>query len=894
MMNEAEFIRKLREAFAIEADEHYRTISKCLNDLEHVSGEERRNVIELIFREAHSLKGAARAIDRSDIEALCQSLESLFSLWKKDADSATCEQFDLAAKAVDILLDMLESDIELSLNNEAVAGLFEAVKEVGRGNVAEYRDKKTPAPPAPLAESDPLHAAGTARVPDESVRETAALSSSPGERNTVAEASLIDDTQVTTNTPVLRNTPARSSTTGPDTATTPRTDVLSEERAQSVTDASQDALNLPDAESEGDGAVAFGTDTVTRTHGDAGVHPPEHAHYANDAVRAGGNGHAPAVGGTGTAVRAVKETIRVPIAELESLYHQTEELSSIKFMLGKHATDLRRVMDQCREWIREHQKQRQSALEAAEVRLSHVNERGQDTGRQETLENFLKWTARQIEGIESAVAKNLEDGRGTLYMMESMSDAMMDTAKQLLLMPFSIVTDPLPTIVRKLARDLNKEVRFHISGDEIRIDKRILEALKDPLLHLLRNSLDHGIEDPATRARHGKPVAGNLTLDIRMAQDNRIEIILEDDGRGIDIEKIKSKAVSEGLLSVEKVRTLSEQDALELVFQSGITTSPIITDVSGRGVGMNVVRENIVSMGGEIAISAEKDRSTVVKISLPLSLSNARGVLVRSQGRLYIVPLQFVERGIGMHRENFSRLEGKSVMEYEGRTVTVRRLEDILSGNGNGKRDEPPQATILMLRLTSQLLAVEVDEILWEQDVVIKPLPAPVSRIRTIAGATLLSNGELVLVLQVPDLFDAARAVNAPVRSEMQETEERKTMRLLVVDDSITSRVLLHDILIASGYEVKTAVDGIDALTHMREEQFDLIVSDVEMPRMNGFELTEAVRKDEKLQELPVILVTGLETQEHRERGFDVGANAYINKSSFDQSNLISVIERLL
>lgn len=886
MMNEAEFIRKLREAFAIEADEHYRTISKCLNDLEHVSGEERRNVIELIFREAHSLKGAARAIDRSDIEAVCQSLESLFSLWKKDADSATRGQFDLAAQAVDILLDMLESDVELSLNNDAVENLFEALKEIGKGNAAEHRQHQTHAPTPQLPVHDARHAVDTSHVPDDAVRDTDALSSA--NRNTAAEASLINNTPVTHAPPVSRQTPPLPPTADAVETTISRTHAAPEEQARSATDTSKDAVR------GFNGTLAVGPVPAKRTPTDADVLAPEAAYSADSAIRKGGNGHEPAVGGTGTAMRAVKETIRVPIAELESLYHQSEELSSIKFMLGKHATDLRRVMDQCREWIREHQKQRQSALEAAEARLSHVNERGEDTGRQETLENFLKWTARQIEGIETAIAKNLEDGRGTLYMMESMSDEMMDTAKQLLLMPFSIVTDPLPAIVRKLARDLNKEVRFQISGEELRIDKRILEALKDPLLHLLRNSLDHGIEDPATRARRGKAVAGTLTLDIRMAQDNRIEIILEDDGRGIDIENIKSKAVSEGLLSVENVRTLSKQDALELIFQSGITTSPIITDVSGRGVGMNVVRENIVSMGGEIAISTEKDRSTVIKISLPLSLSNARGVLVRSQGRLYIVPLQFVERGIGMHRENFSRLEGKTVMEYEGRTVTVRRLEDILSGNGNGKRDEAPQATILMLRLTAQLLAVEVDEILWEQDVVIKPLPAPVSRIRTIAGATLLSNGELVLVLQVPDLFDAARAVSASIRSELQETEERKTMRLLVVDDSITSRVLLHDILIASGYDVKTAVDGIDALTHMREEHFDLIVSDVEMPRMNGFELTEAVRKDEKLQELPVILVTGLETQEHRERGFDVGANAYINKSSFDQSNLISVIERLL
>ena len=451
-------------------------------------------------------------------------------------------------------------------------------------------------------------------------------------------------------------------------------------------------------------------------------------------------------------------------------------------------------------------------------------------------------------------------------------------------------------MVRKIARDLGKEIRFRVVGEEIRIDKRILEALKDPLLHLLRNSLDHGIEEAAKRAGAGKPLAGAITLTIRIAPDSRVEVLLEDDGRGIDIEKVKRKAVEEGLLASDKANKMTKKDALELVFLSGVSTSPIITDISGRGVGLNVVRENVIAMGGEIDIETATGQGTTFRLSLPLSLSNARGVLVRSQGRLYVVPLQFVERGLSMHRENYAKIDGKTVIEYEGRTVTLRRLDDVLSGGtGGGRKEDSPQATVLLIRLSGNLIALEVDEILWEQDVVIKPLPAPISRVRTVAGATLLSTGELVLVLQVPDLFDAARANPAVMqRSEDATASEKRRQRLLVVDDSITSRVLLHDILVSSGFEVKTAVDGIDALTHLREEAFDLIVSDVEMPRMNGFELTESVRKDDKLGVLPVVLVTGLETQEDRERGFDVGANAYINKSSFDQSNLIDVIERLI
>lgn len=610
--------------------------------------------------------------------------------------------------------------------------------------------------------------------------------------------------------------------------------------------------------------------------------------------RQAGEKETSALVGAGSAMRSVKDTIRVPIAELEALYRQTEELSAIKFMMGRHGADLRRVIDQCREWIREYHQQRQSALEDYEASTGRVKDADFYAAQQEKVQNFLKWTARQIEGIESAVGKNIEDGRSTLYIMESMSESMMDNAKQLLLLPFTLLTDPLPSMVRKLARDLKKEIRFQITGEELRIDKRILEALKDPIVHLLRNSLDHGIEDAVARARVGKEVIGQITLTIRTAADSRIELLLEDDGRGIDVERVKRKAIEEGCLTEDAARKLSDHDALALVFEAGVTTSPIITDLSGRGIGLNVVRENIVALGGEIDIETEAGQGTRFRISLPLSLSNARGVLVRSQGRLFVVPLQFVERGLSIHREQYTLLDGKTVTEYHGRMVTVRRLDEILSGNSTVRREERPQATVLMLRLSGNLIAVEVDEILWEQDVVIKPLPAPIGRVRTVAGATMLSTGELVLVLQVPDLFDAARKVSPSGRGEQPKPGEKVPPRLLVVDDSITSRVLLHDILVSSGYEVKTAVDGIDALTHLREARFDLIVSDVEMPRMNGFELTEAVRKDERMNTLPVILVTGLESPEDRERGFDAGANAYITKSSFDQSNLITVIERLV
>lgn len=900
-MNEAEFLDKLREAFAIEADEHFRTMSKCLADLEHLDADGRQDVIELIFREAHSLKGAARAINRADIEALCQSLESMFSVWKKEPRSATREQFDLSAQAIDFLADMLASDAELVYHDGPVAVVIDEIKAQ-----CSQKSARTPvvaAIPIDGPQADAL--SETSSAPGELVsthEEPPDLSSEAGQGDPPGQCATTKAGEHDhrngngTLPPSLPPLPPEIA------ALLASKRVETERRATGGAGNGVDRPIIEPARNNGN-TEAMSETADPATPGSESLAAPKSQDPARgDRVRvspaappAEEREHAALVG-AGTAMRSVKDTIRVPISELESLYRQTEELSTVKFMLGRHAADLRRVIDQCREWIREYQKHRQSVLEDYEGLNIAKKDADFHASQNEKLQNFMKWTARQFEGIESVIGKNIEDGRGTMYTMETMADSMMDNAKQLLLLPFTIITDALPAMVRKIARDLGKEVRFRIVGEEVRIDKRILEALKDPLLHLLRNSLDHGLEDAAQRARSGKPVAGSITLTIQTAPDSRIEVLVEDDGRGIDVARVRQKAVDEGVISPEKANKLTEEDALELVFLSGITTSPIITDISGRGVGLNVVRENVIALGGEIGIQTTKGQGTLFRLSLPLSLSNARGVLVRSQGKLYVVPLQFVERGLSIHRENYSKLDGKTVLDYEHRTVTVRRLDEILAGGGSGpRREEAPQATVLLLRLGTHLIAVEVDEILWEQDVVIKPLPAPISRVRTVAGATLLSTGELVLVLQVPDLFDAARTLTqAPGRTEQSDEQERRRQRLLVVDDSITSRVLLHDILVSSGFEVQTAVDGIDALTHLREEQFDLIVSDVEMPRMNGFELTESVRKDEKLRQLPVVLVTGLETQEHRERGFDVGANAYINKSSFDQSNLIDVIERLI
>lgn len=801
-MNEEEFLKRLTEAFAVEAEEHFTAIRRGLADLEQAGDRDPTDVVELIFREAHSLKGAARAVNRNDIESVCQQMESLFAKWKKDVRNVQSAPFALLSDVCDVLGMMIETNTEGAVSSSVLHPLLDALKLA-----VEHANSG----------NSPVVAEAPSSAPDIPVREQS-FDLPPG---------IVTDT-------APPGSPAPARLNGAHKPDTPR------DTRNSHTVASPEAA------------------------GTAPAAPP-------------------------FAQKTLKDSVRVSVTELDALYRQAEELSTVKFMLGRTTGELRLVIDQCREWMGEYHR--------VQGRLSDrmiANEK-QETAAAFTadeLRDFVAWTSRQIDAIEATVSKNIENAQGGVYIMDAMTDALLEQTRQLLLLPFSMITDALPSMVNKLARDLGKKVEFRVSGDDVRIDKRILEELKDPLLHLLRNSIDHGIEDAARRETAGKSVTGSLRLDIISAGDNRIELALADDGAGIDIAAVRAKAKAEGVAGSDVLDTWTDERILDLVFHSGLSTAKSVTELSGRGVGLSVVRENVSALGGEVVVSTKAGRGTTFRLLLPVSLSNAQGVIVRTSGRMYVVPLQYIVRGVSLAREDFSVLDGRTVFDFEGATIPVYRLEELL-GMPAAAQSAAARDSLLVLSCNDTTFSVQVEEVLWEQDVVVKPLPEPIARVRAVSGATLLGTGELVPVLHIPDLLDATRSGERPLqKSAAARTDEKR--RLLVVDDSITSRVLLHDILVSSGYQVKTAVDGIDALTHLREAAYDLVVSDVEMPRMNGFELTQSIRKDEKLHEVPVVLVTGLESREDRERGFDVGANAYIIKSGFDQSNLLEVIGRLI
>jgi two-component system chemotaxis sensor kinase CheA len=446
--------------------------------------------------------------------------------------------------------------------------------------------------------------------------------------------------------------------------------------------------------------------------------------------------------------------------------------------------------------------------------------------------------------------------------------------------------------VRDLCRDCGKDAELIIVGGEIETDRRILEEMKDPLVHLVRNCIDHGIETPRQREERGKPPRATIRIAISSKSADRVEIVVSDDGAGIDLQKVRAAAVKLGLLSKEDAQQMNEQQASSLTFNSGISTSSMITEVSGRGLGLAIVREKVEKVGGTVAAETQPGIVTTFRLILPVILARFRGILVRVGESLFVLPTRYVQRVFRVTRDEIKSAENRETIQINGRAASAVRLSDVLEIPQRDTNPDPKRKIpVLVLAWAGEQIGFQVDEILDEQEVLVKSLGKQLPRVRNIAGATLLGTGKVLAVLNVADLMQSA--VSMTQITALHEAEDAPKS-ILIAEDSITARTLLKNILEFAGYKVKTAIDGAEALSLLAGESFDLVVSDVEMPRMSGFDLTAKIRSDKRLSQLPVVLVTALDSQADRERGVDVGASAYIVKSSFDQGNLLEVVRRLI
>ncbi|CAE6744310.1 hybrid sensor histidine kinase/response regulator [Paraburkholderia domus] len=508
------------------------------------------------------------------------------------------------------------------------------------------------------------------------------------------------------------------------------------------------------------------------------------------------------------------------------------------------------------------------------------------------LEELRRLTAES----QHLLAERLADLESFDRRSTHLSQQLYDAALQCRMRPFGDGTGGLARMVRDVARSLGKKVRWQLVGESTQVDRDILDLLEAPLGHMLRNAIDHGIEAPAVRLARGKSEEGTLTLDARHTAGSLL-ISVTDDGAGIDLEALRSSIVRKNLASAETAARLSETELLEFLFLPGFSLRDQVTDVSGRGVGLDAVHNVVKRVRGTVRITHEPGVGTRVQLQLPLTLSVIRSLLVEVAGEPYAVPLAHVNRTLHVSRAEIELLEGHQHIAFDGRRIGVVTAHQIL--DTAPPVNEADTVSMIVIGDGEATYGVVVDRFLGERMLVVQPLDPRLGKIRNITAGALMENGDPVLIADVDDWLRSVERLVAG--GDLKHTQHgaalaarRATRRVLVVDDSLTVRELERKLLATRGYDVTIAVDGMDGWNAVRSEPFDLVITDIDMPRMDGIELVTLIKRDPQLQALPVMIVSYKDREEDRRAGLNAGADYYLAKGSFHDEALLDAVRDLI
>lgn len=573
--------------------------------------------------------------------------------------------------------------------------------------------------------------------------------------------------------------------------------------------------------------------------------------------------------------------LRVATDRLNEIEDHAEELQAIKITLGDELARVRLLHG------------RMGALAKRWLAALPLLKRP-DTGNmpEEIRQLFVHGidTIASLGGVTAEIRKSMQVSQGQLGRLGA---TLHDDLRRLQLMPAATLLRPLARMVRDTAITLGKEVDLQIIGDDISVDRAVLDRLHDPLMHLVRNAIDHGIETPEERLAQGKPKAGHLVLRVR-SEGNQVLISVEDDGCGIDADKVAAVAVERQLASQEELDGMSRDEVLHLVLRPGFSTRDVVTDVSGRGVGMDVAQTNLATMGGNIRLDTAVGKGTTVTMRVPLTLATEHGLIVRASGTQFAIPVIFIDRIMYIAQDEVVEVEGTQAVRVGGNPVPLRGLANVLE-LGHDETENGAGLNVIVIRSGWRSVAFAVDDIEGEREMVIKPLRPPLWSVRNVKGCTLSGSGGIIMVLDTADLVASALGKGASAYAVGRPaTGKARQSHVLVVDDSVTTRMLEKNILETRGFKVTVAVDGREAWDLIQSREFDLVVTDIEMPEMDGFALTERIKKSEKYAMLPVIIVSSRSKEEDRLAGIRVGADAYIVKGQFETRILLDVVNQFV
>ena len=613
--------------------------------------------------------------------------------------------------------------------------------------------------------------------------------------------------------------------------------------------------------------------------------------------------------------RAPQELVKVPAELLEGLVNLAgetsifrgrveQQVSDVGFTLGEMEATIERVRDQLRRLDTETQAQILSRFQAEAERAGYDDFDPLEMDRHSQLQQLsraLFESASDLLDLKETLAARNRDAETLLLQQARVNTELQEGLMRTRMVPFDRLVPRLRRIVRQVAGELGKQVEFQVGNATGEMDRGVLERIVAPLEHMLRNAVDHGIETVDKRIAAGKPEQGNIRLDLAR-EGGDIVLTLSDDGAGINLEAVRRKAMDRGLMTAETA--LTEHEILQFILEAGFSTAEKVTQISGRGVGMDVVHSEVKQLGGSMSIESKLGQGTRFLIRLPFTVSINRALMVYSGEDLYAIPLNTIE---GIVRVSPYELEayyqpGASRFEYAGQNYELRYLGELLN---NGQRPklvgQSLPLPVILVRSKEHSVAVQVDSLAGSREIVVKSLGPQFATVPGISGATILGDGRVVVIL---DLLATIRVLHALLLNQQQsphlldsgddaEVEVERPTLVMVVDDSVTVRKVTSRLLERNGMNVLTAKDGVDAITQLQERKPDIMLLDIEMPRMDGFEVATLVRHDEHLKDLPIIMITSRTGDKHRDRALAIGVNEYLGKP-YQESTLLEAIQRLV
>lgn len=509
---------------------------------------------------------------------------------------------------------------------------------------------------------------------------------------------------------------------------------------------------------------------------------------------------------------------------------------------------------------------------------------------------LLAETRQTLADCRQLLAQHMAELEEFTWQGEQRAQRLYDTALASRMRPLADILAGPERMVRDLARTLGKQVDFSVDGAGTQVDRDVLDQLEAPLAHLLHNALDHGIETPQERTDAGKPAAARLSLRARH-HAGMLLLELADDGRGIDLERLRGAVVARGYAAAATAARMSEQELLAFLFLPGFSLSDQVTEISGRGVGLDAVQHKVRQLRGNVHLSQRQGQGCCFRLEMPLTLSVVRSLVVEIGDEAYAFPLASIEHMLQVAPAEVVQLEGRPHLWYQQRHIGLIAASQILqrAGAAAARKTIP----VVLIRDGDATYGIAVDRFVGERNLVVMPLDPRLGKIKDIAAGALLDNGAPVLILDVDDLCLSVRKLldsGRVARIDRRDAAGRQAdaRHILVVDDSLTVRELQRKLLASHGYRVSVAVDGMDGWNALRAEPFDLLITDIDMPRMDGIELVTLLRRDPHLQSLPVMVVSYKDREEDRQRGLDAGADYYLAKASFHDEALLDAVHTLI